>query len=176
MALHESLPPFLKDSLGEFLKATELCLHKKPDGNYLGLPATALMFLIADSLGSYHRQRVGFTVDVDGKDVAISGNNFQHYYIFNSNYYRLNLSKAAIRNLYEKYRCLLLHNTSMPLDGCCLFEGIPSEAPFMIHGSLINVNVPAFFRVTQNAVQAFVNQIENVVPNSEQARIMRLKR
>jgi hypothetical protein len=177
MALHESLPPLLKDALCEFLIATEFCLkYRKPDGGSLGFPAAALMFSIADSLGSYHRQRPEFTVNVDGKKTAISGNNFQHYYIFNSSYYGLNLSKSTIRSLYEKYRCLLLHNTAMPLDGCLLFENVHSDHPFLIEGPLLHVNVSAFFRVTQNAVRTFISQIDEVVPGSDQEQNINRKR
>jgi hypothetical protein len=177
MALHPSLPALLKDSLSEFLKAAEFCInYRKEDGGSLGCPATALMFSIADSLGSYHRKRTAFKVKVDGCDVSINRNGFQHYYIFNSGYYDLSLSKATICNLYENYRCLLLHNSALMLDGRALFMGSPGDDPFPLDGRRVHVNVPAFFRVTQNAVQTFISEVDRVVPGSDQERIICLKR
>jgi len=100
----------------------------------------------------------------------------QHYYIFNSSYYGLTLSKATIGTLYDKYRCPLLNNSALALDGSTLFEGNPSEDPFPIHDRLVHVNVRALFRVSQNAVQTFIGEVDKIVPGSEQEQNLLRKR
>src|SRR3972149_1810192 len=69
---HTSL---LKESTPEFLRDAEFCVthHKKlesPEENehsILGYPAAALLFCIADTIGSYHHGKRNFTVPLDGK-------------------------------------------------------------------------------------------------------------
>ena len=176
MALHDSLTSLLKDSLPEFLKAAEYCInYRKEDGGSLGCPAAALMFSIADSLGSYHRRQSGFLVNVDGQNVSIDGNGFQHYYIFNSCYYGLTLSQATIQKLYKNHRCLLLHNSALAFDGSMLFTDETIHNPFLVHDSRVHVNVPIFFKVTQNAVRVFLERIDKVVPGSNQEQIIHHK-
>lgn len=177
MALHDSLISLLKDSLPEFLQAAAYCINpREQHGGLLGCPAAALMFSIADSLGSYHRGRLGFTVNVDGKETPINNDGFQHYFIFNSDYYGLALSEATIRRLYNSYRCPLLHNSAMVFDGSALFLGDRDSVPFVLDQQLLHVNLPAFLRVTERAVQTFIDRVDNIVPGSDQERIIHRKR
>lgn len=129
------------------------------------------MFSIADSLGSYHRGRPEFTVNVDGKRTSINNDGFQHYFIFNSDYYDLTLSEATIRKLYNDFRCLLLHNSASAFDGSALVTEEPERDPFVFHEQLLRVNLPAFLRVTRHAVQTFIRRADGIVPGSDQERI-----
>src|SRR3990172_12864231 len=97
MSVHTSLTSLLKESIPEFLRAAEFCVthHKKlesPEENehsILGYPAAALLFCIADTIGSYHHGKRNFTVPLDGKQVSIASNGIHHFYIFNTPYYHL---------------------------------------------------------------------------------------
>lgn len=176
MSLHQSTASLLKESLPEFLIAAEYCVNfRKKNRGCLGCPGAALMFSIADSLGSYHRKRSDFAVTVDGRITAIKRADFQHFFIFNSVYYGLALSEMTIRSLYNNYRSLLLHNSALVLDGRVLFMGEPSSDPFLTDGLGLHVNVTAFFRVTKNAVGRFLGQIDKIVPGSDQEQIIRCK-
>lgn len=176
MALHKSTTALLKESLPEFLQVADYCIgYRKDNGGCLGCPGVAMMFSIADTLGSYHRGLSGFTVPVDGKNRSIKTDGYHHFFIFNSDLYGLKLSEITIKKLYENYRCLLLHNTALVPDHF-LFMGESNAAPFISDFLGVHINVVAFLRVTQNAVPAFLKTIDQVVPGSTQEKIIVLKR
>ena len=176
MALHETTTSLLKESLPEFLRVAEYCVgFRKSDGGCLGYPAAAIMFSIADSLGSYHRDRSDFAVPIDGKSTSIKTDGYHHLFILNSGFYNLGLTEATIKKLYENYRCLLLHNSALAVDHF-LFLGEPSAPSFVTDASGVHVNVAGFLRVTGIAVPAFLKKIDQVVPGSEQERIIGFKR
>ncbi len=182
MAIHSSLTSLLKESLPEFVHAAEFCVAFQKDiawgqaqvGGSLGYPAVALMFCVADSVGSYHRGTPGFSILVDGKHVAIKKTP-HHFYILNSDYYSLSLTASVINKLYENYRCLLVHNSALA-DNYAMFMGDPSGEPFISHSGKVHVNVPAFLRVTKVAVSKFLRLIHMIVPRSEQAEQIRTRK
>jgi hypothetical protein len=175
MAIHESTTALLKESLPEFLQVAEYCIgFQKGNGGCLGCPGAAMMFSIADSLGSYHRSQSHFAVTVDGKTKSIQKNGYQHFYIFNSEYYGLELSEITIKKLYENYRSPLLHNTALPMDQF-LFMGELNAVPFISDYFGVRVNVVAFLRVTKIAVAGYLKKIDQVVPGSKQEELLSLK-
>jgi hypothetical protein len=176
MAQHETIASLLKESLPEFLQAAEYCIgFCKDNGGCLGYPGAAIMFSIADSLGSYHQGRRDFTVCVDDKSKFIKTDGYQHLFIFNSEFYGLGLSETTIKKLYNNYRCLLLHNSALaPYH--FLFPGDPQAPPFVPDGSKVHVNVQAFLRVTQKAVSIFLEKVDQIVPGSIQEKTIGRKR
>lgn len=176
MAIHETTTSLLKESLPEFLRVAEYCIgFRKDNGGCLGYPGAAIMFSIADSLGSYHRDQSTFSVLVDRKHTPIKTDGYHHLFIFNSEFYSLGLAETTIQELYKKYRCLLLHNSALAPDNF-LFLGEPSDPPFVTDKMGVHVNVAGFLRVTKIAVPAFLKKIDQVVPGSHQERIIGLKR
>ncbi|MBX3238256.1 MAG: hypothetical protein KF711_13065 [Nitrospira sp.] len=133
------------------------------------------MFSIADSLGSYHRGRPDFTVSIDGRNAPIKTDGYHHLFIFNSSFYGLDLSEAVIKRLYENYRCLLLHNSALATNHF-MFPGKPDDPPFVFDEAGVHVNVAGFFRVTRIAVDAFLEEVDRIVPSSKQAGIIGRKR
>jgi len=95
-------------------------------------------------------------------------------FIFNSEFYGLGLSEATIKKLYDNYRCLLLHNAALAQNHF-LFLGESGGPPFVTDHFGVHVNVEAFLRVTRNAVPAFLKKVDQVVPGSNQERIIGLK-
>jgi hypothetical protein len=182
MAIHSTTTSLLKESLPEFVRTAEFCVAFKKDntwgqaqiGGSLGYPAVALLFCIADSIGSYHRGKAGYFVSIDGKLESIKKNS-QHFYIFNGDYYDLALTKSVIDKLYENYRCLLVHNSALA-ENHVMFMGNPALEPFILDSGKVHVNVPAFLRVTQTAVSKFLQVIDTVVSGSEQEEMIRRKK
>jgi hypothetical protein len=176
MALHKSTTSLLKESLPEFLQVAEYCIgFQKGNGGCLGYPGAAMMFSIADSLGSYHRNLSNFIVRVDGKNKSIKTDGYHHFFILNSEFYGLELSEITIKKLYENYRNLLLHNTALAPDHIMFIDEL-NAAPFVSGDLGVHVNVVAFLRVTKSAVAAFLRKIDQVVPGSDQERLISLKR
>ena len=183
MAVHSTTSSLLKESLPEFVRAAEFCVAFRKDekwgqaqiGGILGYPAVALLFCVADSIGSYHRGKPGYTVLVDGKHVPITNALHHHFYIFNSDYYGLALTESSIKKLYKNYRNLLLHNSALAMNHV-LFCGDPADQPFLLDTGKIHVNVRAFLRVSQTSLSKFLPVIESVVPGSEQEKLISLKR
>jgi hypothetical protein len=184
MALHKTITSLLKESLPEFLQAAEYCIEFSKgkewglaqEGGCLGYPGAAIMFSIADSLGSYHQGRADFIVHVDGNSTSIRTGGYHHLFIFNSEYYGLDLSERTIKKLYDNYRCLLLHNSALAKNHF-LVRGKPNGHPFLIDDLRVQVNVVAFLRVTKNAVGAFLTKVDQVVPGSKrEQRILAHKR
>jgi len=88
MALHPDLTALLQESLPEYLEAARYCMKfRKQNGGCLGYPGTALLLSIADCLGSYHRDKRGYRITIDGSEYEIAGDGHQHFLIFNSPYY-----------------------------------------------------------------------------------------
>lgn len=164
------------------MRTAEFCVAFRKDivwgqaqaGGSLGYPAVALMFCVADSIGSYHRGKPGYTILVDGKPEAIKKTP-HHFYIFNSDYYGLSLNASVIKKLYENYRCLLVHNSALA-ENYAMFMGDPAGEPFIRDSDKVHVNVPAFLRVTQSAVSKFLQVLDTIVPGSEQEGLIRQKK
>jgi len=126
MAIHESIPLLLKESLSELIFVADYCVNyrkenpqwpKKQIGGCLGFPASILLFSIVDAIGSYYRDRADFIITVDGRDETIKNDGFHHFYILNSDYYdKQNLSGEFIKKIYNNYRSLLIHNAALPFN------------------------------------------------------------
>lgn len=176
MALHRDLESLLKESFPEYLEAAKYCIRYQKNASWgvnqirgcLGYPGTALLFTIADSIGSYFKKDVEYTVPLEGKPYSIKKTT-QHFYIFNSDYYGLSLDKRTIEELYNNYRGPLIHNTAIPPE-YYLFVGCESEKPFILSDKKVHINVRAFLYVSEIAVEKFIRDISVVVPNSQQSR------
>lgn len=174
MAIHGSLENLLKESLPEYIEAARYCIRYKKDTEWgenqfrgcLGYPGTALLFTIADSIGSYLKKKPDFTVQIEGVPYSIN-NTSQHLYVFNSDYYRLALDKRTIEKLYDNYRGPLIHNTALPIEHF-LFKDRESDEPFIIVNEKIQINVSAFLLVSETAVSKFIPDIDKVIPDSRQ--------
>lgn len=87
MAVHDSTISLLNESLREHLYAAETCINfrkditwgQNQDGGCLGFPGVTLMFCIVDAIGSYHRGKKDFRVEVDGSDREIKNDSFHHF-------------------------------------------------------------------------------------------------
>lgn len=182
MASHGSTVSLLKESLREYLHVAEYCINFHKDvawghdqaGGCLGYPGAMIMFCIADTIGSYHRKRKGFSVQVDGSEKEIINDSFHHFFILNSDYYNQQLSEAIIKKLYYNYRSFLLHNAALAIDHV-LFIGKPDDPTFPVRDGKPHVNVSAFFQITKSAVQKFLNSIDKIVPGSDQEKVVKLK-
>jgi len=80
----------------------------------------------------------------------------------------------TIQEIYKNYRNLLLHNAALAQDHF-LFMGQPDESPFLLNGGKVHINVLGLFRVTEKAVNMFLEQIHNIVPGSDQEEIIKKK-
>jgi hypothetical protein len=175
MATHESVSSLLKESITEFLRVAEYSISfkkgpewgTKQSGGCLGFPGTTLMFSIADIIGSYYRRKPGFSVLVDGRMSQIKNDSFHHFFIFNSSYYNLELSESAIKQLYNDYRSLLVHNGALAMSRV-LFMGNPQADPFPVKSGIVQINVSAFLHASNFAVKRFLAVIDQVVPGSAQ--------
>jgi hypothetical protein len=182
MAIHDSIVSLLRESLTEYLHVAEYCINFRKDvawgkdqvGGCLGYPGATIMFCIVDTIGSYHRKRKDFMVRVDGKDRQITNNSFHHFFVFNSDYYNQQLSEPIIKKLYDNYRSLLLHNAVLAIDHF-LFMGNSDEPAFPVENGKPHVNVSAFLKVTKSAVHKFLARVDQIVPGSDQEKIIRLK-
>ena len=132
-----------------------------------GSSGAALLFTVADTIGSFHRVRKGFKLTVDGKCQRITQSGPQHFRIFNSEFYGLDLTGSTIEALYSKYRNPLIHNASLT-HGHCLFLGEAGDEPFPLDIDRVRVNVAAFLRVSRGAVDKFLTQVDDIVPGSRQ--------
>ncbi len=183
MAIHPSTTSLLHESLPEFLQAAAHCISfskgvgwpAQQKGGCLGYPGAGLLFCIADTIGSYHERREGFTVKIDGKERSIDTDGYQHLFILNSPLYNQDLTEAHIKKLYSNYRNLLLHNSALA-DNNFLFLGEAPGDPFHIENGTPHVNVAGFLRVSQAAVSAFLSRASAVVPGSHQESIIEKKK
>lgn len=101
MAIHNSVPSMLKESLPEMLLVAKYCIEFKkesppwPAQGCYGYPAALVLLCIADSIGSYVKK----------------GNVKNHFKIFNNkDYYSLELDSLSLKVLYDYYRNTLVHN------------------------------------------------------------------
>jgi hypothetical protein len=182
MASHDCIVSMLKESIPEYLHVAEYCVNfwknaawgRNQTGGCLGYPGATIMFCVADTIGSYHRRRTDFKVQIDGVQKAIMKPS-NHFFIFNSDYYNQQLGEGTIDKLHDNYRNLLVHNAALA-NGDMLFMGEPDGAAFPLEDGKPQVNVSAFLRLTKSAAQKFLNRIDELVPGSDQEKIMKHKR
>ena len=182
--IHPDTASMLQESLPEYLRVADWCVHFKKDaswgpgqaGGRLGYPAALILFSIADTIGSFHRGDQEFTVLVDGQATFIRRQGFQHFYVLNSDYYGLALPKAVIERLYANFRDLLVHNAALAPEHFLI--SLPDVAQAFLEsdeGRLL-VNIDGFLGITGPAVSLFLERLSTVVPGSAQEANINKKR
>lgn len=184
MSLHRNTEGMLKESLTEMLIAADVCIHyRKNDGGCLGYPAALLLFSIADSIGSYHRENESIKIKIDGKERTIDNDGFQHFFIFNSKYYNLQLSEKMIKIIYNNFRSLLVHNSVIPENHFLTIDD-PLNRPFCendgftyeITGATYpSVHLVPLYQATACALLNFFPKMSMVVSTSKQLQDIKQK-
>ncbi len=136
-------------------------------------PAATLLFAAIDALGSYHRQKPGFEVSIDGKSTAIRSA-AQHIYILNSEYFELDLSRDRLDETYDKCRSTLTHNAALP-PGVGLRLCISNRPAIFDESGYLWINVGILHRACAQGVNRFLGTIETIVPASHAAKEVQLK-
>lgn len=183
MAIHPDLKSLLRESVREYLEVAEYCVAYRKViswgeaqvGGCLGCPAAVMLFSIVDTIGSFHRGRTDPPIEVDGKPVAIQRNGFQHFFILNSEYYGQRLDHRSLRKLYDNFRSLLVHNASLA-PGHSLMNDPSILVPFPVDGPSQCVNLPPFLEASRGAVRLFLDRLDHLIPGSNQAKNISLKR
>lgn len=137
-------------------------------GGCLGYPAAVMLFSIVDTIGSFYRGRTDLKIAIGGKPAEIRRDDFQHFFILNSEFYGQSLDEPAIKRLYDNFRSLLVHTASLGPSSCLWNDPNVSDAFPVVNGSL-RVNVPGFLNITRGAVALFLACVDEVVPSSQQA-------
>lgn len=173
----------LKESLPEYLEAAKFCCYyRKNDPKWdsfqgdgcLGYPGGVLLFSIVDSIGSYFAKDKSLEILVDGKKTHIISDGWEHFKILNSKYFGQNLSSKFLKALYAKFRSQLTHNSVLgkhaylfpdtQFGDQVFLETLLNEHPTYI------ISMRPFYELCANAVKIFVNDIDNVVPNSNRGK------
>jgi hypothetical protein len=178
MAVHQNIMSLLRESVSEYIYIADYCVSFIKDsqrgpqqtGGCLGYPAAVMLFSIIDVIGSFHRQDLKCIVNVDGKNTIIRKGGFQHFYILNSPYYGQSLGEQTIRKLYDNFRNSLFHNAALP-PGNFLTKG-PGDIPFPIINGKPSINLIPFLALSKKAVDMFLNNLERIVPGSEQEALI----
>jgi len=160
MAIHFSIPSMLQESLVEMLLVARYCVEYRKDpkiwgasGCY-GYPAAIILFSIVDSIGSY----------------VIGGKTRKHFDILNhKDYYDLNLDKASINIIYNRYRCLLTHNAVLAKN-TVLDIGDNKSPVFDIKDNISYVYLTPFLELTEQVVVKFLKEANTIVLNSKQLK------
>jgi hypothetical protein len=189
MAIHETPSSMLKESLDETLEAARYCVYyTKTDekwgefnaGGCLGYPAAILLFSLIDSIGSYFRKNENFEIVIDGKLEKINDTGWEHFKILNSNYFNQNLSIEFIKELYEKFRSCLTHNSVLGKNTIMFPDN--SSINNSIHGLAFGVfndksgnpvhaiSMKELWDLCSKAVELFKQDIDKVVPTSKQGK------
>src|ERR1700731_758955 len=120
MAIHINTSSMLKESLDESIEAARYCVYysktdqkgeKFKTGGCLGYPAGILLFSVIDTIGSYFRKDNNVIIEIDGKKSAINATGWEHFKILNSKYFNQSLPSNYIKELYNKFRSSLTHNS-----------------------------------------------------------------
>jgi hypothetical protein len=170
----------LRESLPEYVAMARLAVETPTKGrtpsSFHGYPAAALLFAVADSIGSYYRANQGFVVDIDGRQCRINGDGYKHLFVFNSDLYGQSLSEKEIKALYDYYRNPLTHNSALA-PGVLLNRGGVDDPVFYLDKERVVecVNVVGLLSITERAVDWFLQVAEDVVPKSHQASVSALK-
>lgn len=193
MALHSSPASMLKESLAESLEAAKICItYKKTDakwGNFmsegcLGYPGAIILFSIIDTIGSYFRNNSSLIVRLDGKNVSIAADGWEHFKILNSKYFKQTLTTNFIKALYNKFRSSLSHNSVLG-NRTIMFKNEMYGHP--IHytskafatsvdknkNELYFISLEELFKICEFAVGLFMKDIDSVVPFSKQGKSFR---
>lgn len=177
MALHSTLGGLIRDTLREYVAASELLLHStKADGGVYGCAAATLLLCTADAIGSYHEGDNGFVVVVDGTRSTINERVESHFIVFNSRYYGLTLPGKHLSAIYRHYRCLLAHNAAIP-DSAVLFLGTPDDPVITDYpgGPGTILHLAALHDRTARAVEAFLTEAGPGLDKTEQVKKIQKK-
>lgn len=169
MALHDTPASMLRESLDENLKVVEYCLaYRKEDNGCLGYPAATLLFSIVDSIGSYFRKNKNFKIQIDGKLKLIDSDGYKHFYILNSPYFDQKLPEAAIKILYAKFRSLLTHNSVLGAKALLYHNHELGAFLKSKDSDVYIVALTPFYDLCKRAVDCFLRDADDIVPNSKQ--------
>lgn len=160
MAIHYSIPSMLQESLVEIFLVSRDCINFRKDpklwkssGCY-GYPALILLFVIADSIGSY----------------VIGRNTRRHFDILDHpDFYNLKLGKNKIDIIYEKYRCLLTHNGVLAKN-MFLNIGNNKSAIFEINKKICSINLIPFLNLTKKVLKKFLENCDEIVNKSQKLK------
>ncbi|WP_175633909.1 hypothetical protein [Pedobacter ghigonis] len=100
-------------AIGEMLKyrKQDSSIWANPNFGTLGYPVTVLLFVIVDTIASYHSESSKpLQIKVDGNSVKITRPS-THFNILNSEYFNLDLKSKEINALYRIGRSRLIHNS-----------------------------------------------------------------
>jgi hypothetical protein len=190
MALHHSPASMLKESLEETLEAARLCVvYEKRDPKWgqfrsngcLGYPGAILLFSIVDTIGSYYRQHREFKAHIEGKKVAISAEGWEHFKIFNTKYFKQNLSTSFIKVLYSKFRSYLTHNSvlgknalmfpkDIDIDPISYYSRAFATSKQKDNSLIYAISILELYKLCVEAVTLFKADIDEIVPESKQGR------
>ena len=158
MAIHDSIPSLLRESITEYLVIADFCIRHRKDmavwgsSGCFGYPAALLLFSIADSIGSY----------VLGADTK------NHFKILtNEKYYNLILNDKELDLIYKDQRCLLTHNAALSLN-VGLDIGENKNDIFEYHSDKLFLNLEPFLELTKKVVIKFLGNVDEIVNNSAQ--------
>ncbi|NMB57271.1 hypothetical protein GYA19_05055 [Candidatus Beckwithbacteria bacterium] len=91
-----------------------------------------MLFSIVDTIGSFYEKDKGFTIIIEGKDKTIKTDEYQHFFILNSDYYNQKLKENQIKKIYQNFRNKLMHNSSLPPNQI-LKIGQDESQPFLFN-------------------------------------------
>lgn len=188
MALHISPASMLKESLIESVEAAKFCVQYRKiedkwghfkTGGCLGFPSAIILFSIIDTIGSYYRKNKELKIIIDDKSHHINGDGWEHFKILNSKYFNQTLSLDFIKTLYQKFRNSVTHNLVLGQNAIMVLGELGTEhkgtyskafaTAFDQQGDLIYlISVTELFKLCENAVSEFSNDIDRVVPKSKQ--------
>lgn len=169
LALHDTPASMLKESLIENLTVVEYCLsYRKQDNGCLGYPAATLLFSIVDCIGSYFRKNKDFKIRIDGKQRFIDSDGYKHFYILNSTYFEQQLPEEAIKILYAKFRSLLTHNSVLGAKALLYHNNELGAFLKDKDGDVYIVALKPFYDLCKRAVDRFLRDADDIVPNSKQ--------
>lgn len=180
----------LEESLDETLEAARICVFYEKtnskwgrfnNGGCLGFPAGILLFSIIDAIGSYFWGDKTFNVNLDGKQVTIGGDGWEHFKILNSKYFNKTLSSSFLKVLYKNFRCSLVHNATlrkaafMHPDNSDFPNLAGSNEAFAMSkdqdgNEICSIFMKELFFLCENAVKEFKKDIDAVVPISKQGK------
>ncbi|MFH0952088.1 MAG: hypothetical protein V1838_02750 [Patescibacteria group bacterium] len=184
MAIHKGPKSMLKESLKEMLVVAEYCINFRKDISWgekqingcLGYPAAMMLFSIADTIGSFFRGNEKFKIRIEKSEKFIKNTGHNHLYILNSDFYdQQHLTEGFIKDLYDSYRSSLTHNAIL-LPNRYLNIGEDKEHVFELKGNIPFVHLRPFLNISKIAVNKFLNDIDNNIDDSEQLRILSLKK
>ena len=157
MAIHNSITAMLQETLVEMVAVSDYCINFRKDpkiwgshGCY-GYPSAILLFSIMDSIGSY----------------ILGGSTRNHFNILNHpDYYNLGLSDKDVKIIYENYRCLLTHNSAMPMDHFLDIGTIKSPV-FEYKNKKPYINLVPLLDISKKSVSEFLKNSNKLVIESQ---------